>query len=335
MRNRRLILFLALVVLCVAVTTAALLRSTGAGTASASGDASVARALANAQDATGAALLVRRLGDARGALATTGDDGVTATAEMRCDRVHAAAGTGLCINRPDGFASGYQARVFDRDLQIRRSIPLSGVPSRARVSRDGRLGAVTTFVTGHSYAVAGEFSTETVLLDLRTGERLANLEEFTVLRDGLPVTAEDANFWGVTFAPGGDRFYATLATGGLTYLITGSARDRTARTLATNVECPSLSPDGTRIAYKHRVPGDPARWRLSVLELRTMERTPLADRRSVDDQAEWLGDDRVAYGASGGVWSVRADGNGQPERVLADADSPAALRPAAPSGAQA
>ncbi|GGO28545.1 TolB-like translocation protein [Microbispora bryophytorum] len=57
------------------------------------------------------------------------------------------------------------------------------------------------------------------------------------------------------------------------------------------MECPSLSPDGTRIAFKKRAAGLPedAPWRLYVLDLRTMRETPVAERRGVDDQAVWLG----------------------------------------------
>ena len=57
-----------------------------------------------------------------------------------------------------------------------------------------------------------------------------------------------------------------------------------------------------------------------------MRETPLAELRSVDDQAEWLDDDTVLYGLDGDVWSVPADGTGEPERFLADADSPAVVR---------
>jgi len=50
-------------------------------------------------------------------------------------------------------------------------------------------------------------------------------------------------------------------------------------TLRRNVECPSLSPDGTRIAFKERVAarGD---GRLHVLDLRALRDWQLAERRS-------------------------------------------------------
>jgi Tol biopolymer transport system component len=140
------------------------------------------------------------------------------------------------------------------------------------------------------------------------------------------VTAIDVNFWGVTFARDSDRFFATLATGGKTYLIEGSVRRREARVIHENVECPSLSPDGTRIAFKKRTGSAEAPWRLTVLDLRTMAETPLAEPRSVDDQAEWLDDDHVLYGVDGAVWSVRADGRGRPSRFIAGAASPAVVR---------
>ena len=70
-------------------------------------------------------------------------------------------------------------------------------------------------------------------------------------------------------------------------------------------------------------------WRLTVLNRRTMRETPLAEKRSIDDQAEWLGDSRVLYsdsqvlyGDGHDVWSVKADGSGTPQRVLTHAASP-------------
>ena len=71
-----------------------------------------------------------------------------------------------------------------------------------------------------------------------------------------------------------------------------------------NVECPSLSPDGTRIAYKKRTGSSSTPWHLTVLDLATMRETPLAETRSVDDQVEWLDDDHVLYGVDGAIWAV-------------------------------
>jgi hypothetical protein len=248
------------------------------------------------------------------------------TTALHCDRVYFSGGRGLCLVRGGGFAAGYRAEVFGPDLRVRHALGVTGIPSRARVSPDGRYGAVTLFVTGHAYADPGSFSTQTTLIDLATGSKIADLEQFTVLRGSRQVTALDVNFWGVTFARDSDRFYATLATGGKTYLIRGSVRERLARVIHENVECPSLSPDGTRIAYKKRTGSRTAPWRLTVLDLATMRETPLSEERSVDDQAEWLDDGRVLYGVDGAVWVARADGTGEPRRFIARADSPAAVR---------
>jgi hypothetical protein len=99
--------------------------------------------------------------------------------------------------------------------------------------------------------------------------------------------------------------------------------------LRDGVECPSLSPDGTRIAFKARVPGSGglggARWRLSVLSLDTLVDHPLAETRSVDDQAEWLDNGTVLYSVESDTYAVPADGSGAPRLFAHRADSPAVL----------
>jgi hypothetical protein len=243
-----------------------------------------------------------------------------------CERVHVAAERGLCLVSRQGLTGArYRALVFDADFRVVHELGLSGLLSRARVSRDGRYGASTAFVTGHSYADANEFSTVTTFIDMDTGEAVADLEDFRVSHDGRPVRAVDRNFWGVTFDRDSDRFYATMRTGGRTWLIEGSVRERRARTMHENVECPSLSPDGTRVAYKKRVEEGSVIWRLYVLDLRTMEETPLAETRMVDDQAEWLDERTVLYGLDASIWAVPADGSGAPRRLIPDALSPAVL----------
>jgi Tol biopolymer transport system component len=101
------------------------------------------------------------------------------------------------------------------------------------------------------------------------------------------------------------------------------------------VECPSLSPDGTRLVYKSRsLEGGRLIWRLRVVDLASGRETELAETRSVDDQAEWLDDSRVLYGltratagsGSSDVWAARADGTGTPELFIADAFSPSVVR---------
>ncbi|MFC4911146.1 hypothetical protein [Actinomadura gamaensis] len=248
---------------------------------------------------------------------------------LSCERFYAANGTGLCLRLAKGFTT-YQLVVLDAALRERRTIPLVGIPNRARVSPSGRLVAWTVFVTGDSYN-GGRFSTRVGILDTRTQQLVPTLEDWAITVGGVRRRVPDANFWGVTFARDDRRFYATMSTGGRRYLVEGDLFARTIRTIRDNVECPSLSPDGTRIAFKSALGGDPSRgWRLSVLDLATMRETPLAETRSVDDQAAWLDDHSVAYAIARGrgrsdVWTVAADGTGRPALLLHDAYSPASL----------
>lgn len=246
-----------------------------------------------------------------------------------------AADRGLCLSADRGVITTYQASILDAQLRPTRSFPLPGIPSRTRVSPDGRLGALTVFVSGHSYAAFG-FSTETRIVDLTSGESLGNLEELAVWKGGRRFQAVDFNFWGVTFAGDGNRFYATLGAGDERYLVTGDAARREMRVLRANVECPSLSPDNRRLVYKKRLSGfGPVRWRLHALDLETMDETPLAETRSVDDQVEWLDDHRVLYAlpeeqpsAATNVWVAPADGSADPQLLIRGAASPTVARPA-------
>jgi hypothetical protein len=334
MRSRRRT-FASLTIVCVLAAvgfvTWAAIRHPGSGT---QGPRASARQAGEPASGVGPRIVFQHVarGEDYAHVAVTGTAGGTSRriTGLVCERIHMTEGRGLCLMSRTGLTgAGFTAMVVDEQLHIVRKVKLHGILTRARVSPDGRYGAATGFVVGHSYADAGEFLTQTTLIDMETGAQLADLEDFAVTRDGRPVEAVDRNFWGVTFAADGDTFYATMRTRGRTWLIEGTVSSRRARTLRENVECPSLSPDGTRIAYKRRVDDGSVIWRLHVLDLRTMQDAPLTEARMVDDQAEWLDDDTILYGLEGDVWAVQADGAGAPRRLLPDALSPAVIHAAA------
>ncbi|MFD9883723.1 TolB family protein [Streptomyces alboflavus] len=251
-----------------------------------------------------------------------------------CERFYAAGGTALCLLRRPGIPPKSYAVVLDERLREKRRVALTGIPNRARVSASGRMLSWTMFTTGDSYAGGNSsFSTRTSILDTRTGYLVKNMEEIPLTLDGRRYHSPDVNYWGVTFARDDNRFYATVSTKGKTHLVQGDMRKWSARTLRENVECPSLSPDNTRLAFKKRVRGGTKNpWRLYVLDLRTLREHPLAERHSVDDQAAWLDDDTLAYALPGregrkqDIWTVRADGSGRPELRVPGGSSPARVR---------
>ncbi|WP_020666690.1 PD40 domain-containing protein [Amycolatopsis nigrescens] len=254
---------------------------------------------------------------------------VRQTADLRCDRFAASGdGTALCLAaRPGALPPSTDVLVLDRALNVRHRLELPGTPSRARLSPDGRFAFWTLFVTGDSYAETG-FSTRAGILEVNTGRLVKTIEELPLLLNGKRYFAADVNYWGITFAADGDRFYATMASRGRTHLVEAGYRRYGGRVLRENVECPALSPDGQRLAFKKRVADAAAPWRLFVLDLATMAETPLAEQRSVDDQALWQDDGTLLYalpGAGGGsdVWSVPADGSGTPRLLVPSAASPA------------
>jgi hypothetical protein len=244
--------------------------------------------------------------------------------DLACERVYYAGGRGICMGvAPSGV--DYTAKIFDSDFQTLNTIDLTGLPSRARVSADGRYGAMTVFVAGDSYlGNSTAFSTRTTILDMADGRQIGQLEQYEVTKDGKPFDAVDFNFWGVTFAKDPSRFYATLATGDHHYLVEGDIAKESMRVLRDGVECPSLSPDNRQIAYKSRI-GNENRWRIHVLDVKTLADHPVAENRSIDDQVEWLDDETLAYSDGTNVYAVPADGSGEPQLLVKDATSPVRL----------
>ncbi|GAA1665038.1 TolB-like translocation protein; signal peptide [Citricoccus zhacaiensis] len=260
-----------------------------------------------------------------------------------CDRVDVAGEYLSCLRTLRGIPTTFETQVYDygQDLGISpvTTWPLAGIPSRTRVSDDG-LVATTAFVTGHSYA-ADSFSTETTVKGAGDpdGRDYGNLQDFEITVDGEPLTAIDRNVWGVSFA-GGDRFFATVASGGTTWLMEGDLAARTMASVATEAECPSVSPDGSRVAFKVRrdsggdmVGGSGVHWDVAVLDLASGERTVIELERGIDDQLEWLDEDTLLYGLpreeagwDADVFALEAEAEAEPELFIEHAWSPSVVR---------
>jgi hypothetical protein len=266
----------------------------------------------------------------------TGAPGSRQESGLNCEHLHFAGNRGVCLEALRKAVTTYSAILFDARLQPTKTLPLNGIPSRTRVSPDGRYAAITVFVAGHAYG-GTDFSTETQIIDAVTGAPVvANLEKMEIWSVGGRIIAQDVNFWGVTFTNNHNRFYATMSTGAVVYLVDGDIAANRVTVIKEGIECPSLSPDQTRVAFKKRVPSTGlAKWRLYVLDLASLEETPVAESRFIDEQVEWLDDGHILYTqvdpnaaspAVSDVWVVPADGSGQPALLMREAASPTVLR---------
>jgi hypothetical protein len=255
---------------------------------------------------------------------------------LNCEVAYVGRKSGICLTAQRGVVTTYTAQFFDAaTFNISSEVVLKGIPSRTRISDDDKYGAFTVFVTGHGYTTL-DFSTQTLIMDMSNGRPIADLETFEVARDGKAFKRPDFNFWGVTFAHDSNLFFATLSTGGQHFLIEGNIATKKARVLHENVECPSLSPDGKRIAYKKRLLKDGrVGWQLQVLDLATQREIELGEKRSIDDQLEWLDANSVLYSVpetasdetpSTNVWIAAVDGSQPPRILLNKAYSPAVVR---------
>lgn len=251
---------------------------------------------------------------------------------VACDRVDAAAGVISCMRTIRGVPTSFQTQILDATGRPGESWPLPGIPSRTRVS-EGGLVATTAFVTGHSYA-AGAFSTQTTVRSV-DGTDHGNLEDFRMLIDGREMTAVDRNVWGVSFGSE-DEFYATVASGGQTWLVHGNLAERTLTSVASNAECPSVSPDRTRVAYKKRSSRmGVVHWDIAVRDLNTGRETVIPLENGFDDQLEWLDDDTLLFGSprpeapgDSDVYAIQAAANATPTLFIEHAWSPSVDRTA-------
>lgn len=258
--------------------------------------------------------------------------GPRAVTDVACDRVYATAGDATCLRTKRGIATTFEAQQLGADWKPRKAWALPGIPSRTRLSADGSLMATTVFISGHSYMQDG-FSTATEIR--RVGGRdYGNLEKFTLVIDGKKVNSVDRNVWGVTFGSDDKTFYATAATGGRTYLVRGDLGSRLLTSVRRTAECPSLSPDGSKVAYKKNVGGSKTHWAMAVLDLATgRENTLDGETRSVDDQAEWLDDGTLLYGLPraddagvSDIWSIETTRDSKPAIFVEQAWSPSVVR---------
>ena len=262
--------------------------------------------------------------------APSGERSVT---DIACDRVYSEARSTMCLRIDRGVLTTFSANLLDAAGTVQRSWSLPGIPSRTRVSSDGERVAFTSFVTGEAYATVG-FATATQISTIH-GDDYGNLEDFRLTIDGAPNAAADRNFWGVTFTSDPDVFYATAATASKTWLVRGDLAARTLTSVRESVECPSLSPDETRIAFKKNISTTAtAHWSIAVLDLTTNKETVMPDPRNIDDQIEWLDDSTLLYGVpregqpgDSDVWSIPADGRGASALFIEHATSPSAVRP--------
>lgn len=258
--------------------------------------------------------------------------GPRALTSTSCDRVYATPKDTLCLSSDIGVVTTYAAHVLGNDFKPTQKLPLTGIPSRARLSRDGNYAATTSFTSGDSYA-GTSFSTRTVITPVG-GTSTGNLEDYTLIHDGKSIKPVDRNYWGVTFAADDNTFYATVEWAKHTWLARGNIAQHRIETLHEDAECPSLSPDGTKVAYKQRGDLPVGKWRLVVYDIASGKVTPLAESRSVDDQVEWLDNSSIIYGlprsgsqaATDDVWSVPANGTGKPKLLIPQAWSPAVVR---------
>lgn len=292
---------------------------------------------AAAPEPSAARLLVRFAGDGADAgrldVVDAARGKLVESLAMRCDRAHYGAGVLACLRSVPG--QGLKFDLADRHGKpaLTLSFPNVLLASRVRVARDGALAAFTGFSAGHTYS-GTDFSVRTYLVDVVRKRLLADVSTFKVVESAsMKLPAKRINVWGVTFDPRApNRFMATVGAAGQVFLASGDIAAKTLTLLRTEMECPSFSPDGTRLAFKRR--DGAGGWVPAVLDLASGREVVMKEIRSIDDQIEWLNNNTLIYelartaggmASQGGVTDLmmrNADGRSASSVLLANAGSP-------------
>jgi hypothetical protein len=213
---------------------------------------------------------------------------------LRCERMHYGSGVLACLRAVPG--QGLKLDLADKAGQVGQTLSFPNVllASRVRVAADGALVAFTGFSSGHTYT-GTDFATRTYVVDAARRRLLADLSTFRVVESAaLKMPARRFNVWGVSFDPAAQgRFVATVGAGGEVFLAQGDLAAKTLVLLRKDMECPSYSPDGKRIAFKRRKPG--GGWLPAVYEPASGREWVLQEARSLDDQILWLDNATIAY----------------------------------------
>ncbi|MCG2798118.1 MAG: hypothetical protein L6367_06200 [Cellulomonas sp.] len=269
------------------------------------------------------------------AVSLTDPGGSRAFTTVACDRVTRAGDSTVCLRTVRGVATTYEAERLDAQWTAVQTWPLSGIPSSTRSSPDGSLVATTAYVADHcSTQIAPPTETRIRSTD---GTDLGNLETWTLLVDGAPFTAVDRNFWDVSFVDE-DTFYVTVGaqSAGTTWIATGTVSTRTIETVRAGGESPSVSPDGSKVAYTTTTDeGGQSVQVYAVLDVESGTQTLYPATAGGDDQVEWLDDTTILYGmprtdepGTTDVWALDLSTDGaQPRVLIPGASAPTVVRP--------
>lgn len=287
--------------------------------------------------APGEVMVINRVpGPDYGRLAIRHADGTRTLLDRTCLRVHISADHGVCISQNEGIVPTFTTTFFEAvnpEVEI-KSYP-SALPSRARISPEGTLSAVTAFVTGSSYAdIGGEATTIVTIDEIDSSRLLRGITGFEIDSDESRFDNLNPQYWGITFVDE-NEFYITGYFGEQPEVMHGWVDMLTMEPTGLIGSCPSLSPDGRTLVYKELQ--DDGSFQLVAVDLETDESWALGETRSVDDQVEWLDDDTILYALHPDgredlvqpefdIWMVDIAPGSEPEIFLPNADSPAVAR---------
>lgn len=217
---------------------------------------------------------------------------------LACERVHMARQNIFCLGTPQQGSAGaglaYAVTDFRLETVFSGKMLMGMAVSRARVSPDATHAGSTVFIAGHAYGTAS-FATQALVIDLRQRRLgMPPLENWNIFHNNVQISSKDMNLWGVSFDPRNpDSFYVTAAIKERPYLARGSISARRIDLLRPDIECPSVSPDGSKLAFKKR--RGRSGWAPAVLDLASGRETVFQESRSIDDQIEWLDNHTLVY----------------------------------------
>ena len=185
-------------------------------------------------------------------------------------------------------------------MRVTQTIDLPGMlPSRTRAIRDGKFAAYGVRRGRFISRIRTINPDARIMRECPSGDDVADLESFAVVRNDKEIHSVHSGFWGVTFTRGSQSHIRHTQDRRPDSPPRGRCRRAHVQVIAEGIECPRARlTKRTSRSRSGSVKGLDAWWQPAVVDLATMTVRQLPEPKHIDDQ--------IQIGSMTGTFSTRS-----------------------------